>query len=262
MTEVASEPDDLISLALRLLAGHSLVPFAESFVAMGIAFALDRNIYRARKEFPQLTTFNRIDRAATRDVFRKAIEPLRTEESSKGGQWTVVRMLYASGDERDAQEASVIARELRKDWHHFEPPSPTEWRQIKVADPGAMRPSDMDQGVRQFVALDVNKMRQTMGVSGEDHTFGDFLPVAARFEPEAAVEKTRSILSGLLTRTGFPLRQVILNSEDHLPLVDADLAVGLVKRVQESSYFDTFASWQSAVDSCHYTFPDIDDAKL
>ena len=43
--------------------------------------------------------------------------------------------------------------------------------------------------MQQFVALDVNKMRQTMGVSGEDHSFGDFLPVAARFEPEAAVEK-------------------------------------------------------------------------
>jgi len=239
MTEVASEPDELISLALRLLAGHSLVPFAESFVAMGIAFALDRNIYRARKEFPQLTTFNRVDRTATRDAFRKAIGPLRAEETSKGGQWTVVRMLHASGDERDAQEASVIAEELRKSWHHFEPPSPTEWRQVKVANPGAMRPSDMDQGMQQFVALDVNKMRQTMGVSGEDHSFGDFLPIAARFEPEAAVEKTRSILAGLLTRTGFPLRQVILNSEDHLPLVDADLAASLVKRVQESSDFDT-----------------------
>lgn len=239
MTEVANEPDDLISLALRLLAGHSLVPFAESFVAMGIAFALDRNIYRARKEFPQLTTFNRIDRTATRDAFRKAIEPLRAEKASKGGQWTVVRMLHASGDERDAQEASVIAEELRKDWHHFEPPSPNEWRQVKVANPEAMRPSDMDQGMQQFVALDVNKMLQTMGVSGEDHSFGDFLPVAARFELEAAVEKTRSILAGLLTRTGFPLRQVILNSEDHLPLIDADLAVSLVKRVQKSSDFDT-----------------------
>lgn len=144
MIEVASDPDDLISLALRLLAGHSLVPFAESFVAMGMAFALDQNIYRARKEFPQLTIFNRIDRTATRDAFRKAIEPLRTEDTSRGGQWTVVRMLYASGDERDAQEASVIASELRKDRHHFEPPSPTKWRQVKVANPEAMRPSDMD----------------------------------------------------------------------------------------------------------------------
>lgn len=247
MTEVASEPDDLISSALRLLAGHSLVPFAESFVAMGIAFALDRNIYRARKEFPQLTTFNRIDRAATRDAFRKAIEPLRAEKTSKGGQWTVVRMLHASGDERDAQEASILAEELRKGWHHFEPPSPTEWRQVKVANPEAMRPSDMDQGLQQFVALDVNNMRQTMGVSGEDHSFGDFLPVAARFEPEAAVEKTRSILAGLLTRSGFPLRQVILNSENHLPLVDGDLAARLIKRMEETDAFETLPEQDQSI---------------
>ena len=32
---------------------------------------------------------------------------------------------------------------------------------------------------------------------------------------------------------------MILNSEDHLPLVDGDLAVSLVKRVQESSDFDS-----------------------
>jgi hypothetical protein len=239
MTEVPSEPDDLISLALRLLAGHSLVPFGDSFVAMGMAFALDRNIYKARKEFQQLTTFNRIDRTKTKDAFERAIEPLRMEETSRGGQWTVVRMLYASGVETDAAEANLLANELRKDWHHFEPPSPDEWSQVKVANPDAVRPIDMEQGLQRFTALDVEKMRQTMGVSGEDHNFGDFLPVAARFEPDAAVKKTRSILVGLLTRTGFPLRQVILNSEDHLPLVDADLAVSLVKRVQESSDFET-----------------------
>lgn len=239
MTEVSSEPDNLISLALRLLAGHSLGPFADSFVAMGMAFALDRNIFKSRKEFPQLTTFNRIDRPATKDAFLKAIAPLRTEETSRGGQWTVVRMLYASNDETAATEANLLAEELRKDWHHFEPSSPTEWRQVKVVNPSAMRPSDMDNGLQQFVGLEVDKMRQTMGVSIEDHNFGDFLPAAARFEPDAAVKKTRNILAGLLTRTGFPLRQVILNSEDHLPLIDAELAVSLIKRVQESSDFDT-----------------------
>lgn len=239
MTEVPNEPDDLLALGLKLLAGRSLAGFANTFVAVGLAFALDKNLHTARKAFQQLTTFNHVARAETRNAILKAIEPLRTQDTSRGGQWTVVRMLYATGDESDAAKAAALAEELRKDWHHFEPPSPTEWRQAKVANPDAMRPSDMDQGVQQFVALDVNKMRQTMGVSGEDRSFGDFLPVAARFELEAAVEKTRSILAGLLTRTGFPLRQVILNSEDHLPLVDADLAVSLVKRIQESSDFDT-----------------------
>ena len=239
MTEVSTDPDELISLGLRLLAGRSLVPFSGNFLRMGLAFSLNSNIYKAHKKFQQLTTFNCLDRPATREAFLKAIEPMRREKTSQGGQWTIVRMLYATGDEKDAAEANLLAEELRKDWHHFEPPSPSEWRQVKVANPDAMRPSDMDQAMQQFVALDISKMRQTMGVVGEDHSFGDFLPVAARFETEAAVEKTRGILSGMLTKTGVPLRQVILNSEDHLPLVNADLAICLLKRVQESSDFDT-----------------------
>jgi len=247
MTEVSTEPDELISLALRLLAGHSLVPFANSFVAMGMAFALDRNTYKARKEFPQLTTFNRIDRTSTRDAFLMAIDPLRTKDTSKGGRWTVVRMLYATGDEGDAAEAAVLAEELRKDWYRFESPSPSEWREVKVANPDAIRPSDMDQGLQQFTNLEVDKMRLSMGVSIEDHNFGDFLHVAARFEPEAAVEKTRSILAGLLTRTGFPLRQVILNSEDHLPLVDTELAISLIKRMEESDAFDTLPEQDQSI---------------
>lgn len=239
MTEVPTEPDDLLALGLKLLANRSLKGFADTFVAMGLAFALDRGMHAARKAFIQLTTFNRTDRTETRTSFLNAIEPLRTNDTSRSGQWTVVRMLYATGDEGDAVEATALAEELRKDRYRFEPPWPSGWRQVKAANPDAKRPSNMEQGLQKFTALEVDKMRQTMGVSGEDHDFGDFLPVAARFEPEAAVGKTRSILAGLLTRTGFPLRQVILNSEDHLPLVDADLAVSLVKRVQESSDFDT-----------------------
>ena len=239
MAEVPTAPDELLALGLKLLANRSLKGFADTFVAMGMAFALDRNVHSAQKAFQQLTTFARADRSATRNAFLKSIIPLRTKDTSRGGQWTVVRMLYATGNEGDAAEAAALAEELRKDWHRFEPRSPSEWRQVRVANPDANRPSDMDQGLQQFTALDVEKMRQTMGVSGEDHSFGDFLPVAARFEPETAVKITRSILAGLLTRTGFPLRQVILNSEDHLPLVDSDLAVRVVKRVQESSDFET-----------------------
>ena len=247
MSEVPSEPDDLLALGIKLLAGRSLAGFANSFVAVGLTFALDKNLHAARKAFQQLTTFNRVARVETRNAILKAIEPLRTGGTSRGGQWTVVRMLYATGDESDAAEAAVLAEELRKDWYHFEPPSPTEWRQVTVANPESMRPSDMDQAMQQFVALDVSKMRQTMNVSGEDHNFGDFLPVAARFETEAAVEKTRSILAGMFTRTGFPLRQVILNSEDHLPLVDGDLAAGLIQRMEETVAFETLPEQDQSI---------------
>ncbi|WP_445398025.1 hypothetical protein [Zobellella sp. An-6] len=247
MTEVSNEPDDLFTLALRLLAGRSLVDFADSFVAMGLAFALDRNVYSARKAFQQLTTFNRVDRAVTRNAFLRAIEPLRAKCTSQGGQWTVVRMLYATGEEADSVAASVLAEEIRMDWFHFDPPSPDKWRQAKVANPDATRPVDMNKGAQQFSALDPDKILQTMGLGSEDYSFRDFLPVACRFEPAVAIEKTRDILAGLLTRTGFPLRQVILNCEDHLPLVDPDLAKNLINRMVESYAFETLPEKEQSI---------------
>lgn len=239
MIEVSSETDELFTLALRLLAGRSLADFANSFVSMGLAFALNKRLHSARKAFQQLTTFNRVARSATRTAFQKAIEPLRTKDTSKGGQWTVVRMLYASGDENDAAEASVLAEELRKDWHHFEPPSRVKWRQTRVANPDAIRPVDLEEGLQQFNALDPDTLLQTMSIQGEDLSFREFLPVACRFESVAASEKTRSILAGLLTREGFPLRQVILNCACHLPLVDPQLATDLINRLMRSDPFET-----------------------
>jgi len=239
MTEVSSEPDELFTLALRLLAGRPLADFAHTFVSMGVAFALNKNLHSSRKAFQQLTTFNRADRTAARSAFQNAIEPLRTKAASPGGQWTVVRMLYASGEEGDAAVASALAEELRKDRYHFEPPSPLEWRQAKVANPNASRPVDLDSGLQQFKALSPDNLLQSMGLGHEDHSFRDFLPVACRFEPVAALGKTKNIIGGLLTREGFPLRQVILNCEYHLPLVDPQLANGLIKRVVESNAFET-----------------------
>ncbi|WP_124253864.1 hypothetical protein [Cereibacter sphaeroides] len=239
MTEVPTEPDELLALGLKLLTGRSLVGFANTFVAMGLAFGLDQNLHAARKAFHQLTTFNRVARVETRNAILEAIEPLRTQCTSQCGQWTVVRMLHATGDEGDATEAAALAEELRRGWHRFEPLSRSEWRQVKVADPEAVRPSDMDQGLQRFSALEVDKMLQTMGVGIEDHFFEDYLPVVARFNPKVAVEKTRSILRGMLTRTGLPLRQVILNSEDHLPLIDVELAAGLIKRLEDTDAFET-----------------------
>lgn len=239
MTEISNDPDELFTLALRLLAGRSLVDFASTFVSMGLAFSLNRSLHSSRKAFHQLTTFNRVDRSATRINFQKAIEPLRMKASSRGGQWTVVRMLCASGEEGDAAEASVLAEELRKNWYHYEPPSPAEWRQARVANPDAMRPVDFEKGLQQFNALDPDNLLQSMGLGLEDHIFRDFLPVACRFEPAAASGKSKSILGGLLTREGLPLRQVILNCEDHLPLVDCQLAKDLINRAVESDAFET-----------------------
>lgn len=247
MIEVSSNTDELFTLALRLLAGRSLVDFANSFVSMGLALALNQRLHSARKAFQQLTTFNRVERSATRAAFQEAIEPLRTKDTSKGGQWTVVRMLYASGDESDAAEASVLAEELRKDWPQFEPPSRVKWRQTRVANPDAIRPADLDEGLQAFNALDPDTLLQTMSIQSEDLSFRELLPVACRFEPVAAAEKTKNILAGFLTREGFPLRQVILNCEHHLPLVDLQLAKNLINRVARGDAFETLPEQDQSI---------------
>lgn len=237
MTELPSETDELITLALKLLKGRSLASFSDSFVAMGLGFALDKDMHCARRSFQQLITFNRVDRTKTKVAFLKAIEPLRTETTSRGSLWTVVRMLQGTGDEADAEVASQLAEELRKDGYRFEPPSPNAWRQIKIADANAIQPVDLDKGIQDFNELDPGKFLQSMGLDIGDHRFREFLPVACRFKSTVAIKKTRELLSGLIGRTGLPLRQLLLNCEEHIPLMKRGLAKQLIDRVAKSDSF-------------------------
>ncbi|WP_237151857.1 hypothetical protein [Oryzibacter oryziterrae] len=239
MIEVAGEPDRLITLALELLASRSLAAFSDCFVAMGMAFALDSGLYSCRKAFQQLTTFNRVERSAARHAFHKALEPLRSRETSRGGQWTVVRMLYATGNEADAAEAQDISLPLKREWALFEAPDPKRWRQVKAADPLAQLPSDFEIEIDHFKALNPAKMLDTLWSGGEYNDYEEFLPMACRFAPAEAYAKARSIMAGLLEREGFPLRQLILNSEDRIPLVQWDLARAFVKRIVETDVIET-----------------------
>lgn len=239
MTPVSEPLDGLFALALHLMAGRSLVPFASCFVSMGLAFSISPEFYSARKAFDQLTTFNRKDRLATKEAFLKAIEPLRGPGTSKGGQWTIVRMLYAAGDEPSAIEASRLADELREGGYEFEPPSPNEWRQVKVGDPEAIRPVDLDSGLQKFDGINPDEMLKTLYTDVEYRDYAQFLPVACRFAPEVAIQKACSVLNGLTTRTGFPLRQLILHCEDLIPLVSPSLAKRLVARAAEAGVIET-----------------------
>lgn len=86
-----------------------------------------------------------------------------------------------------------------------------------------------------------------MFVGSEDRDYREFLPVACRFEPKIADEKARSIIGGLLTRTGFPLRQVIINCVDHIPLVSSVLATQLIQRIAKSDIIGTLPEREQLV---------------
>ncbi|WP_285412599.1 hypothetical protein [Pseudomonas sp. lyk4-40-TSB-59a] len=233
MTAVEGQLDELYTIALRLLAGRPIAEFAESFIFFGLGLSMDMDTFGARKAFDHLTTFNSSDRAAATESFLNAIVPLRSPDTSKGGKWTVVRMLLATGDESAAREAEEISRLLREKIVHQTTPALSEWRQSSVADPNAMRPDDMVSGLESFNAIDPDSVLQSMTSSVTDRQFEEFLPVACRFAPEDALEKARSVLSGLLTRTSMPLRQLILNGMKYAPLMTRDIALRLVARVSE-----------------------------
>ncbi|MBV4473622.1 hypothetical protein [Pseudomonas botevensis] len=233
MTAVEGQLDDLYSVALQLLAGRPLAEFAESFIFFGLGLSMDIDTSGARKAFDHLTTFNSSDRAAAMESFLKAIEPLRSPDTSRGGKWTVVRMLLATGDESAAREAEEISRLLRDKIVRQAMPALSEWRHLSVANPNAMRPGDMVSELERFNAIDPDCVLQSMTSSARDRQFEEFLPVACRFAPEEALEKARSVLSGLLTRTSMPLRQLILNGMQYAPLMKRDIALRLIARMTE-----------------------------
>lgn len=247
MMKESGDIDSLFTLALQLLAGHPLASFANSFIKMGLAFALDTGIYSARKEFQQLTTFNQIDRLASKKAFIQAIIPLRDLHSSPSGKWTVVRMLYAICDEETAIEAEILEKELRKNEYYFEFPSKNSWRKINLADLSVTRPKDMDKGLNNFIKIDCNKLLLSIDIDSEYQTYRDFLSIACRFAPKEAFRKSRNIINELLIRKGIPLRQTILNFVDHIPLVDSDLAKKLIDRITENDIFETIPEQEQLI---------------
>lgn len=235
MYEVDGETGDLHTLALHLLAGRPLAGFAESFVALGLGLSLNDRAWSAGKAFQQLTAFNRADREAAKEAFLTVINPLRSPDTSQAGQWTVVRMLYATGDEAAASEASTIALKLREDVTFWSQSLPDDWRHSRVADPNAITPVDIDAGKCDFSSIEPDRLMLSMGMSKEDYELQKLVPVICRFEPEAAIEKVRQILLGLLTRTALPLRQLIFNAMEYSPLMNRDVMAQLLERMTKTN---------------------------
>jgi hypothetical protein len=238
MSKVSGEVDQLYECALELLAGHSIAEFTDSFIALGYGFSFDNRVWSSKKAFQQLTMFNRADPSEMRESFINNVIPLRSEGTSNAGLWTLVRMLYASGDYNAAEEASEIADKLRNTNELYEFPAENHWRRCLVANPDVMVPSDLVETLQKFREIPTDKLMQDIWAASEDSFFKDFLPVVCKFRQTDAIEKARSLIFSLLTREGFPLRQLMLNGREYSILIDREFALKLKEYVTQTRMSD------------------------
>ena len=221
--------DALSRLALILLAGKELKPFANALVDWSFANAINSSFQMPTKDFLALIGLNPRDWQETRRALLRACEDLSGDTVSKTGKWARLRVLRATGDQDDDQEASVLYEELIKD-RQLPPGLFNAEEKIEPCDPFATAPADLDEKVRRYQNLDTSGLLLGMGKMAQDHAFVDDRPVIARFALESAAEKHRKFAEDIVKRTGMPLRQGLLELRKHGALITEDQARALIAK--------------------------------
>jgi len=221
----------LSRLALFLLAGKALAPFASSLLNWSFSNALNPDHGAPYKEFEHLVSLNRVDWPQTRMALLEVGAGLREADVSTTGKWTLVNILHSTGHSEDGKEARSLAENLTKDRPSFK-----SWRLIEdfcgtdPCDPASEQPDNVTRTAEQYAAIDVSKLRQTFGQTSEDHFFVMARPGIARFKPDIAVTKHREFAANVLSRTGFPLRQGLFELCQHSALLTINEARALVRK--------------------------------
>ena len=225
LSEEEGDLNRLSGLALLLLAGKSLMPFAKSLLNWSFSNALNSDHSAPRKDFMDLVMLNRVDWSQTRSALLEACAELREAGVSATGKWAVVNILRATGQTDDSLEARALVASLTNDQDHFK-----GWRLIESycatdpCDPASESPDNVMQTSEQYAAIDVSKLQQNMGQSTEDMFFRDARLCVARFKPESAVVKHKEFITDVLGRSGTPLRLGLLELRKHNALLTTHMA--------------------------------------
>ena len=236
MHEMPGDPTGLTKLAITLLAGAELTPFAGVLVRASFSKALNGSLFWPDKEFRHLLSFNSRDWASARQALLTESRALRADDSSPTGKWTLVRILYGTGDDDDAREASALVKTLRepglwpKSWRLVE-----DYCSVDPCDPASEKPANVVKTTTNYQQIDVTQIHLGLDRTRESAFLEDALPAIARFFPEIAVEKHLKLLDQLFVRSGFPLRQIALIDKEHGPLIDRERALRLVNILRNPS---------------------------
>ena len=236
MHKIPRDPTRLTNLAISLLTGLKLEPFARALVRASLSKALNGGIYWPYKQFRHLLSFNSRDWVRAREALLNESCTFRAGDSSSTGKWALVTILYSTGDEDDEREARTLVETLR------EPrPWPQGWRLVEEycsvdpCDPESQKPDNVVKTATDYQQIDVTKLHLHIDLTSEAAFLEDALPAIARFYPEIAVEKHVQLIGQLPVRSGLPLRQVAVQDNQHRPLIDRDTALKLVDILRNPS---------------------------
>lgn len=235
LPEEEGDLSSLSGLALLLLAGKSLAPFAKSLLNWSFSCALNSDHAAPYNDFMHLVSLNRVDWSQTRLALLEVSAALREADVSTTGKWALVNILRATGHSDDDKEAQSLVKDLTKDWPPF-----GGWRRIEKycatdpCDPASEKPGNVTGTAEQYAAIDVSKLRQSIGQTSEDHFFEMARPGIARFWPEVAVAKHREFAADVFIRAGFSLRQGLFELRQHNALLTIEDARELVKKQHEA----------------------------
>jgi predicted XRE-type DNA-binding protein len=191
-------------LAVALLAGRALAPFADAIVAWQLSNCL--NSRRAGPDLAWLIRLNPIDAKPTADALRQTLTHIFKVEPSETGLLTQIETLYSTGRVEDAEDADRLAAPLREGL-----PSGS-WRRIEMfcdtdpTDPQSPHPTNLGLAVQRVTSIDPSSVRTSMSLTIEDRDLRDLTPALARFAPMVIVDKLRALAANVQERSGLAAR--------------------------------------------------------
>lgn len=208
-TEVeGSRLKSIDTLAVQLMAGRPLEPFAEAIVAWHLAEALTYRIHHAGSELHWLMRLNPVDSSSAAAAIREQLGRLGSLQPSRTGLWTAIGTLRGLGRAVDAALAEelfakVDTGERGRSWRRVE-----QFCDTDPIDPGSKEATNIAQAEQRVAAIEVFSLRKFMAMARDDHDLRDLTPALARFRPDAIVAKLRAYAADLGNRTGASARFV------------------------------------------------------
>ncbi|WP_152984000.1 MULTISPECIES: hypothetical protein [Stenotrophomonas] len=228
LNRVTEDSAPLHELAIALMAGRPLAPFADAFAAFALGCHLDPTPFTAVDRLTWICRLNTVDWPAMREAILMWADRLTGAESSPSARWSGATLLYMTGHPEDAIRGYSLRMSMSQRMTHWQRLK-RSWRAMDASDVNSSEPEDLDECEQRFRELPVSKLSLTFGVTSEDHTFREALAPLARFRPDIAISKIRELAIDAPTRSGMPFRQGLLKAHKHGAALTPEIATTYLK---------------------------------